>query len=85
MNILDCVAVVEKVRSLPMVDSESIVIFGGSCGGALGMETIARTRVAAFVGGEMSPHLFTGMSRKYLSQGIKKSELKSRGNNLRKK
>jgi len=59
--ILDCLALTEAVKQLPFVDRESVVIFGGSGGGSLALETAASTSLAAIVCGEPATVLFCGM------------------------
>ena len=50
----DGIAAVKKTKMLPGADPESIVIYGGSVGGGLAIETAAQTSIAAVVSGEPS-------------------------------
>lgn len=61
--ILDTVAIVETVKSLPEVDPESVVIFGTSGGGHLALELAACKELSfpAVVIGEPASILFTGL------------------------
>ena len=60
----DGIAAVKKAKMLPGADPESIVIFGGSVGGSLAIETAAQSTIAAVVAGEPSSHHWMG-SKKY--------------------
>ncbi len=59
--ILDSLAVVEAVKELPFVDSQSVVVFGGSGGGSIALELAGLTDLAAAVCGEPATILYTGM------------------------
>lgn len=48
----DAVLVVERVKQIPGIDPEKIVLYGGSGGGILAIATAAKTKVAAVVAGE---------------------------------
>jgi dipeptidyl aminopeptidase/acylaminoacyl peptidase len=39
----DCIAVIDRVRHLPGIDSESVFVFGGSGGGSLALELAGET------------------------------------------
>ena len=62
--ILDFLAIVEAVRKLDQVDSESIVVMGGSGGGSMTLDLISRTSVSAAVAGEPASIIFAGMLTK---------------------
>ena len=66
--IYDALASVEKTKELPGADPDSIVIFGGSAGGSLAIESLAYTDVAALVLGEANPTLFTGLWLKHAEE-----------------
>jgi len=57
----DCVAVIERVRHLPGMDSQSVFVFGGSGGGSLALELAGETKLAAIAAGEPANVLFTGV------------------------
>ncbi len=59
--IFDCLAIVDTVKKLPFVDSESVVVFGGSGGGSIALELASTTKLAAIVCGEPATLLFCGM------------------------
>jgi dipeptidyl aminopeptidase/acylaminoacyl peptidase len=59
--VLDCLAIVDAVKKLPYVDPDSVVIFGGSGGGSLALDTAASTSLAAILCGEPASIIFTGM------------------------
>jgi acetyl esterase/lipase len=59
--VLDCLALTEAVKQMPFVDRESVILFGGSGGGSLALETAASTSLAAIVCGEPATLLFCGM------------------------
>jgi acetyl esterase/lipase len=57
----DALAVVEYLRTLPVVDRQSIVVGGCSGGGDLALEVASRTRVCAVVAEEPATVLMTGV------------------------
>lgn len=57
----DCLAVIDHVRHLPGIDSESVFVFGGSGGGSLALELAGETKLAAIAAGEPADVLFTGV------------------------
>ena len=59
----DGIAAVKKAKMLPGADPESIVIFGGSVGGSLAIETAAQSTIAAVVAGEPSSHHWMGFKK----------------------
>jgi len=62
--ILDYLAVVDAVRKLKKVDSESIVVMGGSGGASMTLDLISRTTVSAAIVGEPASVIFAGMLTK---------------------
>ena len=66
--IYDSIASLEKTKNLPGADSESVVIFGGSAGGSLAIETAAYSDIAALVLGEASPTRFSGLWAKEIGR-----------------
>lgn len=50
--VADAALVVEKVKTLPGVDPDRVVLYGGSGGGILAIVTASKARVAAVVAGE---------------------------------
>ena len=58
--IYDGIAAVQKTKTLPGADPESIVIFGSSVGGSLAIETAAQTTIAAVVAAEPTSSLWMG-------------------------
>ena len=60
----DCVAVIERVRHLPGMDSQSVFVFGGSGGGSLALELAGETKLAGIAAGEPADVLFTGVWNK---------------------
>jgi dipeptidyl aminopeptidase/acylaminoacyl peptidase len=62
--LIDCLAVVEYVKSLPQVDPKSVVVWGDSGGGSLALEIAGRTSVCAVAAQEPATVLFTGMYTK---------------------
>jgi dienelactone hydrolase len=61
VSLEDSLAVVEYVRKLPYVDTDSIIVFGCSGGGDLALEVAARTKIAAVVPEEPASHLMAGL------------------------
>lgn len=61
--ILDLIAIVQKVKNLPEVDPDSVVIFGTSGGGHIGLELAGSPEVSfpAVVIGEPATVLYTGL------------------------
>ncbi|MEC5125254.1 dienelactone hydrolase family protein [Verrucomicrobiales bacterium BCK34] len=61
--VLDLIAIVQKVKKLPEVDPESVVIFGTSGGGHIGLELAGSDEVSfpAVVIGEPASVLYTGL------------------------
>jgi dipeptidyl aminopeptidase/acylaminoacyl peptidase len=57
----DCLAVVDYVKKLPVVDPKSVAVLGGSGGGSLAMELAGETDLCAIVAGEPATVLFTGL------------------------
>jgi len=57
----DTLAVVEYVRKLPYVDSESIVVYGCSGGGDLALEVAAATRICAVIPEEPATVVMSGI------------------------
>jgi len=57
----DCLAVVDYVKKLPVVDPNSVAVLGGSGGGSLAMELAGETDLCAIVAGEPATVLFTGL------------------------
>ena len=62
-SLLDCIAAVEAVRKIPKIDTGSMVIYGGSAGAALAIETASQVKLAAVAAGEPASHLFIGGER----------------------
>ncbi len=58
--VYDGIAAVRKAKTLPGADPESIVIYGGSVGGSLAIETAAQTSIAAVVSGEPASDIWMG-------------------------
>lgn len=63
----DCLAVIAHVKKLPNVDPRSVVVFGGSGGGSLGLELAGEADLCAVVAGEPASVLFTGMMKPGMS------------------
>ena len=61
VSLEDALAMVEFVRRLPYVESESIVVFGCSGGGDLALEIAARTRICAVVPEEPASVVMAGL------------------------
>jgi dipeptidyl aminopeptidase/acylaminoacyl peptidase len=57
----DCLAVVDYVKKLPVVDPRSVAVLGGSGGGSLALELAGEADVCAIVAGEPASVLFTGL------------------------
>jgi dipeptidyl aminopeptidase/acylaminoacyl peptidase len=57
----DCLAVVEYVMKLPIVDPQSVAVLGGSGGGSLALELAGEADLCAIVAGEPATVLFTGL------------------------
>jgi dipeptidyl aminopeptidase/acylaminoacyl peptidase len=57
----DCLAVVDYVKKMPVVDPNSVAVLGGSGGGSLAMELAGETDLCAIVAGEPATVLFTGL------------------------
>ncbi|MCX7016488.1 MAG: prolyl oligopeptidase family serine peptidase [Candidatus Sumerlaeota bacterium] len=57
----DCLAVIDRVRRLPGMDSDSVFVFGGSGGGSLALELAGETKLAGVAAGEPADVLFTGV------------------------
>jgi len=61
--ILDTIAIVKAVKALPEVDADSVVVFGTSGGGSIGLELAGEPEASplAVVIGEPATVLFTGL------------------------
>jgi dipeptidyl aminopeptidase/acylaminoacyl peptidase len=57
----DCLAVVDHVKTMPVVDPKSIAVLGGSGGGSLALELAGEADLCAVVAGEPASVLFTGL------------------------
>jgi acetyl esterase/lipase len=57
----DCLAVVDYVKKMPVVDPHSVAVLGGSGGGSLALELAGEGDVCGIVAGEPATVLFTGM------------------------
>jgi len=57
----DCLAVVEHVKKMSVVDPQSVAVLGGSGGGSLALELAGETDLCAIVAGEPASVLFTGL------------------------
>jgi dipeptidyl aminopeptidase/acylaminoacyl peptidase len=57
----DCLAVVDYVKKLPVVDPKSVAVLGGSGGGSLALELAGETDLCGIVAGEPASVLFTGL------------------------
>lgn len=57
----DCLAVVDYVKKMPVVDPNSVAVLGGSGGGSLALELAGETDLCAIVAGEPATVLFTGL------------------------
>ncbi len=72
--LVDCLAVVAHVKTMPEVDPKSVVVFGGSGGGSLALELAGETELCAVAAGEPASILFTGMLTKENVKDRKKGE-----------
>jgi dipeptidyl aminopeptidase/acylaminoacyl peptidase len=59
--LVDCLAVVERARSLPGADPRSVVVWGDSGGGSLALELAGEATLAAAAAQEPATVLFTGI------------------------
>jgi len=57
----DNLAIIQAVRDLKTVDSDSIVVMGGSGGGSIAMDLISHTSISAAIAGEPASIIFSGM------------------------
>ncbi len=57
----DCLAVVDYVKKMPVVDPSSVAVLGGSGGGSLALELAGETDLCGIVAGEPATVLFTGL------------------------
>ena len=57
----DCLAVVDYVKRMPVVDPKSVAVLGGSGGGSLALELAGEADLCAIVAGEPASVLFTGL------------------------
>jgi len=57
----DCLAVVDYIKKLPLVDRQSVAVLGGSGGGSLALELAGEADLCAIVAGEPASVLFTGL------------------------
>ncbi len=57
----DCLAVVNYVKKMPIVDPQSVAVLGGSGGGSLALELAGETDLCAIIAGEPATVLFTGL------------------------
>ena len=60
----DTVAMIEAVKQIPYVDQASVVLYGGSGGGTLAIETAGVADIAAVVAGEPATIIYMGMFNK---------------------
>jgi dienelactone hydrolase len=63
--LLDCRAIVDRVKQIPEVDPASVVALGHTGGGSLALELAGETKLCAVVVGEPYTILFTGMVDKH--------------------
>ncbi len=73
-TLVDCLAILERVKKMPEVDARSVVVFGGSGGGSLALDLAGETGLCAIVAGEPASILFTGMLTKGNVADRKKGE-----------
>ena len=59
--LLDCLAIVDRVRKMPEVDPDNIVIWGDSGGGSLALELAGETDLRAIAVQEPATILFAGL------------------------
>jgi dipeptidyl aminopeptidase/acylaminoacyl peptidase len=57
----DCLAVIDYVKKMPVVDAASVAVLGGSGGGSLALELAGETDLCAVIAGEPATVLFTGL------------------------
>src|SRR5438093_9378880 len=57
----DCLAVVDYVKKMRVVDPNSVAVLGGSGGGSLALELAGEADLCAVVAGEPASVLFTGL------------------------
>jgi dipeptidyl aminopeptidase/acylaminoacyl peptidase len=57
----DCLAVVDYVKKMSVVDPNSVAVLGGSGGGSLALELAGESDLCAIVAGEPASVLFTGL------------------------
>jgi len=57
----DCLAVVDYVKKMTVVDPNSVAVLGGSGGGSLALELAGEADLCAIVAGEPATVLFTGL------------------------
>jgi dipeptidyl aminopeptidase/acylaminoacyl peptidase len=57
----DCLAIVEYVKKMSVVDANSVAVLGGSGGGSLALELAGESDLCAIVAGEPASVLFTGL------------------------
>lgn len=63
--VTDTLAIIDAVAEMPEVDSDSIVLYGGSGGGTLALEVASVTdKVAAIAAGEPATIIYMGMFNK---------------------
>ncbi len=60
----DTLAIVRKIKQLPHVDPDSIVLYGGSGGGTLALEVAGKAKLAAVAAGEPATIIYMGMFTK---------------------
>jgi acetyl esterase/lipase len=59
--ILDALGMIEKVRSMPRVDTNAVFVCGGSGGGSIALSIASRIRPAGIIVGEPATVIYTGM------------------------
>jgi acetyl esterase/lipase len=62
--LVDCLAIIGRIKELPGVDPKSVVVFGHSGGGSLALELAGEAEPCAIVAGEPASIIFTGMYNK---------------------